>query len=403
MIKQYVGARYVPKFASPVEWAADTSYEALTIVTFNNASYTSKVTVPPTVGNPANNPQYWTMTGNYNAQVEEYRQDVNKAIESVKEATQQRFHNFIVIGDSWADGIGATTGKGWPSFLVNEIEHDTWIPSFYGGSGFVATGTGREDRSFLDLLKLAEQHVTDKNKIDCILVAGGVNDSSYSVDSITTALGEFMNYAKANYPNAVVFFVSCNTTIGKGYDNFKYLNAYNSFTDSKYIFADRTHCAPLGTYVNTLHCNEEGYKDVAKNIKYALQGVPEFNGYHELTADGFKVSGGSETLIVSEVYYNGKISIGVPEFNVPLNLDYNTYWIVNFATDQDIMLFYSPNIELPVMVNVTTSDNISHYTTANFSLTSNKTFRLRGVVPGTGKITRLFCYGGWFNYLDRNW
>ena len=75
MVKQYVGARYVPKFASPVEWAPSTSYEALTIVTFNNASYTSKVPVPPTVGNPANNPQYWALTGNYNAQVEQYRQE----------------------------------------------------------------------------------------------------------------------------------------------------------------------------------------------------------------------------------------------------------------------------------------------------------------------------------------
>ena len=75
MVKQYVGARYVPKFASPMEWAANTSYEALTIVTFNNASYTSKVPVPPTVGNPANNPQYWALTGNYNAQVEQYRQE----------------------------------------------------------------------------------------------------------------------------------------------------------------------------------------------------------------------------------------------------------------------------------------------------------------------------------------
>ena len=79
MVKHYVGARYVPKFASPVEWTANTSYEALTIVTFNNASYTSKVPVPPTVGNPANNPQYWALTGNYNAQVEQYRQETETA------------------------------------------------------------------------------------------------------------------------------------------------------------------------------------------------------------------------------------------------------------------------------------------------------------------------------------
>lgn len=75
MAKQYVGARYVPKFASPIEWAPSTYYEALTIVTFNNASYTSKVPVPPAVGNPAKNPQYWVLTGNYNSQVEQYRQE----------------------------------------------------------------------------------------------------------------------------------------------------------------------------------------------------------------------------------------------------------------------------------------------------------------------------------------
>ena len=75
-VKQYVGARYVPKFATPIEWQANTSYDALTIVLYNNASYTSKVTVPPTVGNPTENTNYWALTGNYNAQVEQYRQDI---------------------------------------------------------------------------------------------------------------------------------------------------------------------------------------------------------------------------------------------------------------------------------------------------------------------------------------
>lgn len=84
MVRQYVGARYVPKFASPTEWKEGTSYEALTIVTYNNASYTSKVPVPPTVGNPAQNKDYWALTGNYNAQVEEYRQTVEKFADSIE-------------------------------------------------------------------------------------------------------------------------------------------------------------------------------------------------------------------------------------------------------------------------------------------------------------------------------
>lgn len=84
MVRQYVGARYVPKLASPTEWKEGTSYEALTIVTYNNASYTSKVPVPPTVGNPAQNKDYWALTGNYNAQVEEYRQTVEKFADSIE-------------------------------------------------------------------------------------------------------------------------------------------------------------------------------------------------------------------------------------------------------------------------------------------------------------------------------
>ena len=80
--RQYIGARYVPKFFDwngSAEWRTGVAYEALTIVTFNNASYTSKVPVPPTVGNPANNPQYWALTGNYNAQVVQYRQETETA------------------------------------------------------------------------------------------------------------------------------------------------------------------------------------------------------------------------------------------------------------------------------------------------------------------------------------
>ena len=114
MIKQYVGARYVPKFASPVEWAADTSYEALTIVTFNNASYTSKVPVPPTVGNPANNPQYWALTGNYNAQVEQYRQETENYNAQVEQYRQDAENNLkkirtcINVRENGLDNTGNT-------------------------------------------------------------------------------------------------------------------------------------------------------------------------------------------------------------------------------------------------------------------------------------------------------
>lgn len=78
--RQYIGARYVPKFFEGVngspEWVAGLAYEALTIVTYLGNSFTSKVPVPAGVGNPADNPTYWVNTGNYNAQVDAYRGEV---------------------------------------------------------------------------------------------------------------------------------------------------------------------------------------------------------------------------------------------------------------------------------------------------------------------------------------
>lgn len=74
----YIGARYVPKFSDTPgsEWDNSIQYEPLTIVLYQGNSYTSKTFVP--VGVDINNATYWAETGNYNAQVEGYRQDVIK-------------------------------------------------------------------------------------------------------------------------------------------------------------------------------------------------------------------------------------------------------------------------------------------------------------------------------------
>lgn len=70
----YTGMRYVPVFADPAEWSSANSYEPLEIVIHKGNSYTSKTFVP--VGIDISDPQYWALTGNYNAQIEQYRRDV---------------------------------------------------------------------------------------------------------------------------------------------------------------------------------------------------------------------------------------------------------------------------------------------------------------------------------------
>ena len=73
-VTQYVGARYVPLFAEPLEWDKTKAYEPLTIVLYQGNSYTSRQYVP--VGVELTNESFWAETGNYNAQVEQYRQEV---------------------------------------------------------------------------------------------------------------------------------------------------------------------------------------------------------------------------------------------------------------------------------------------------------------------------------------
>ena len=71
---QYIGARYVPKFADPTEWDGAKAYENLIIVTHNNESYTSRCPVPP--GIDITNERYWAKTGAYNAQLEQLKEGV---------------------------------------------------------------------------------------------------------------------------------------------------------------------------------------------------------------------------------------------------------------------------------------------------------------------------------------
>lgn len=80
-MRQYIGARYVPVFFNnngTNEWVENTSYEYLTIVSYNNSSYISLQNVPPTIGEPPLNPNYWLLTGNFNAQLNAINENLNK-------------------------------------------------------------------------------------------------------------------------------------------------------------------------------------------------------------------------------------------------------------------------------------------------------------------------------------
>ena len=73
-VREYIGARYVPVFANPPEWNDTRRYEPLTIVLHQGNSFTSTQYVP--TGIDISNTEYWLETGNWNAQIEAYREEV---------------------------------------------------------------------------------------------------------------------------------------------------------------------------------------------------------------------------------------------------------------------------------------------------------------------------------------
>ena len=87
----YVGHRYVPKIFG--EWDNSKLYEPLSIVQYQGNSFTSRQYVP--VGVELTNEEFWVSTGNYNAQVEQYRQDVRNLDNEVINARQ----TFTTLGD----------------------------------------------------------------------------------------------------------------------------------------------------------------------------------------------------------------------------------------------------------------------------------------------------------------
>lgn len=89
---QYIGARYVPIFGrkggSTLQWDRYHPYEPLTVVLDKGASYTSRQYVP--AGIDITDETYWACTGNYNAQVEQYRKETSAVKTDLETETTAR-------------------------------------------------------------------------------------------------------------------------------------------------------------------------------------------------------------------------------------------------------------------------------------------------------------------------
>ena len=207
MTRQYVGARYVPKFASPVEWSNDRSYEALEIVTHLGTSFTSKMPVP--VGVDISNETYWACTGNYNAQVELYREEVENLIAHI--ANMDYLDNKVI--HIWGDSIstpGTSDNPRWVDILDSKLPDSAYVANMSSPGKFIS---GYEGIAY-DMTQASSA------SMDCniLILFAGVNDFRHSREltngtdndwsTFAGALKTISNQIRTKIPGCNVFVVS---------------------------------------------------------------------------------------------------------------------------------------------------------------------------------------------------
>lgn len=198
---QYIGARYVPLIYTASDnsnnWEANVQYEPLTIVTYLNQSYTSKKQVPASVGNPADNPTYWILSGAYNAQLANLQTDVDNLQNDVDDLKRE-VNKILFIGDSF-NTIYAN--EGWDVEMISRLglDPDDYFQINIAGLGFASSPSWTN--ALLNRLSI----IDDKDLYKAIIVCGGANDRGHTQAEMITAFESFKTVTDANFPNAQVY------------------------------------------------------------------------------------------------------------------------------------------------------------------------------------------------------
>lgn len=309
--REYIGARYVPKFAEPFDWTSARRYEALEIVYHLGASYTSKKPVP--VGIDINNTEYWALTGNYNAQVEEFRNETARvkmdyisllqngekligkswipdptAI-AMGGAILSNTNRVLVIGDSYNDQgrkqystYGVTT---WGYHLQELFGFDASNYKTIGVSsaGWTCKGTSDTDKSLsnVNFEDIVRRLHTPENFYDKIIIVGGLNDliradtGGADVTKVPEAIESCVQYIKAINKNTDVYIGVCGYTFHKY--QYKLLELVNNVSkaNAPFTFLNGVQNAIKGKSFllsDYLHPTDEAEIRIAKAVYNAING-----------------------------------------------------------------------------------------------------------------------------------
>lgn len=226
----YIGMRYVPLFDGT--YNSEKVYEPLTVVEYNNSSYTSKRQVP--AGILPTNTEYWARSGDFNAQYNELSQRIEAVADTADSAVTtaesavtaageartaaaeaeraaenalavankqyRRNRNVILIGDSYGDDLNE-----WPALITSIVPFSHVYNLSVGAHGFTGKAgapsgpSGESLRWITDLRTWATNNPDLVSTIDDIYVVGGFNDIYSTYDVIKQYMEEFFSYVASTF------------------------------------------------------------------------------------------------------------------------------------------------------------------------------------------------------------
>lgn len=223
--RQYVGARYVPIFgrrdSDNINWDNSDAYEPLTIVLYNGDSYTSKRYVP--AGVDIMDTDYWVITGRYNAQVEQYRQEVlgfsariDGAYGAVEELRSNVEDDYIPFPEGNTHPKYGTAGQVLSTLANGATEWvDPVVPSDAQAESVITTwldehpeATTTVQDGAITTAKLADGSVTTPKIADSNVTTQKLADSSVTTPKIANGAvteGKISADVKSNLMNDILY------------------------------------------------------------------------------------------------------------------------------------------------------------------------------------------------------
>ena len=210
MGKQYIGARYVPKFSdvNGGVWNNSYSYEPMTIVKHGNDYYISKKPVP--VGADITNNNYWILTGNYNGAIADLQTRVN-ALEGDVD-TLETGYNYLDLNRlvEWKDRVILFLADSYQVMtnyceaIAEYVGCTDYVIRAKSGAGFYrepGSGMPYETYWYQNILtNLDPLSASEKAKITDVVILATANDNQTDGMDLVTAMRNLNTWFNANLP-----------------------------------------------------------------------------------------------------------------------------------------------------------------------------------------------------------